>query len=88
MTAQQSAAADWGTNTKTRTETHAHQHRLARFAGMRIFSEGVAMVTPERGERKNSSVIQPEPKTRSLTRAAIRDRKISLSVSWKKKEEG
>lgn len=43
---------------------------------------------PLSGERKNSNVIQPEPKTRSLTRAASRNRKISLSVSWKKKEEG
>lgn len=39
-------------------------------------------------KKKKASVIQPEPKTRSLTRAASRDRKIFLSASRKKKEEG
>lgn len=43
---------DWATNTKTCTETHARQHRLTRFAGMHIFSKGVAMVTPVQREKK------------------------------------
>lgn len=90
MTAQQSAAADWGTNTKTRTETHACQHRLPRFAGVRIFFQGGRHGDPGAGRERERKKLQCDP---SRTEDTLLDpsgqpRQKNLPLSFLKEERG